>query len=487
MHPIQIISQIYATSGRKAKADIIKANYTNENFLKFLKYAMDDANVYGISETSFEGILRKEEFYLDSLIVGNLNHNALEWNDTKFDTFINTLIPYLLSKRTHSKEVIETVKEFFYEGLNPLERYFYYRCIIKNLAISIGGKTINDCVKKILIEMYQPMLADSGLEKFEKWVFEGDPLYMVDTKINGLRLTLHINRDFSDMTIKTRSGQRFYFLEDYFKSTWLNKEEVQASLLKTMEYETELLGHKPNSICISTDCELQHKDKTWESSISIINKDDVEVYDFASEEPNFYLHFFDITTELPFLPENFDTEMKIGLVYEDRRKLLERFIEVANINMKSCRLFKITDLIKSSDLSDVEALAKKAIENGFEGAVVKHPKSYYSCKRMPCWLKIKDIKTYEGKIVDILPGEASGKYSNVAGKIKVQVTINGNELVGTCGSGFKDEDRKLLWDNKESMIGNKIVEFTILGKTVTNNFQSGIFKRFRERFDINEV
>jgi len=486
MHPIQIVSEIYSTSSRKAKADIIKANLDNDKFLSFLKYSMDDSMIYGVSENSFEGILGKDEFYFNAIQVKNYADAGFVWNDTKLDTFINELIPYLLSKRTHSKEVLETIKEFFQDGLNQLERYFYYRCIIKNLSIAIGGKTINEAVGKILIELYQPMLADSGLEKFEKWVFKEDPIYMVDTKINGLRLTLHINRDASDIIIKTRSGQRFYFLEDYFKGTWLNQIEVQDHLMDVAQYESVLLGKVSDAKCLSVDVELQHKDKTWESSISIINKDDVEVYEFASEEPNFYLHIFDITTEKPFLPENFDTELKDGLVFADRRKLLEKFGEISNISMKSCKLFKVTDMVISNDLVDVEKLAKLAIENGFEGAVVKHPMSFYSCKRMPCWIKIKDIKTYDGIIVEILPGEASGKYGNLAGKIKVRVLIDDKELIGTCGSGFKDDDRKLLWDNKEKMIGAP-VEFTILGKTVKDNFQSGIFKRFRERFDINEV
>jgi ATP-dependent DNA ligase len=235
------------------------------------------------------------------------------------------------------------------------------------------------------------------------------------------------------------------------------------------------LNHK----YIVLDSELQDSDGSWESSVSIINKDDVSVYaDPLDYEPSFYLHLFDITTDIPFRPENYGKAIKT-LPCSVRRELLETFYELCQDTSNDVtRIFKLTECIKVKDFSEIESIAKKMIDNGFEGSVVKHPNSPYVCDRTRDWIKIKDIQTYDGTIVEILPGEASGKYSEMCGKIKVKSVINGKEITGTCGSGFKDDMRKELWDNKESYIG-KTVEFTILSRTVKDNFQSGIFKAIR--------
>ena len=458
----KILLNLYKIKSRNAKKDIV-ANQKNNQILKdIFKFAMDDYNIYGVAESSFKTILKKKEFFYKPEELETLFEEEYTYSLPKWIEFKDVLIPYLIETQSCGKEVLKRLERFFVD-LNPVEKYWYYRIIIKNMNLGIGPTLINRALGELLIKQYTPMLADSGIEKFAKWKFKNNKkIFYTDTKINGLRLSIFIYKN-KDVIIKTRSGRRFLELESF----------IMKNSMPDF-YKRAFMNHESDDIVV-IDCELQHVDKTWESSIGIINLKDPKIYE--NGEPLFYLHCFDMVNNEPFLPKNYGKEIET-LPLSKRRNNLETFIRTKNDNDVD-KLFILTDnQIIEDDLSKVETLAKDYISKGFEGAVVKHPDSAYVCGRKQHWLKIKDIKTYDGKIIDILPGELSGKNHNTCGKIIVEVEIDGKLLQGTCGSGFKDVDRKLLWDNKEIMIG-KTCEFTILGKTVTNNFQSGIFKGIR--------
>jgi DNA ligase 1 len=475
--------EIYNESGRNAKGEIVSVNKDNQDFLSLLKFSMDAYYIYGISEKSFEGFFEKEDFYKKPEEMKEALDNVSEWHNEKFEYFKNKLVPYLKEVQSPSNDVKATLKAFF-EDLNDVEKYFYYRCLIKNLNISLGAITINKSLEYNLIELYTPALADSGTEKISKWIMSDGQVYLVDTKINGLRLSifLPINKEDKEVFIRTRSGIRFKYLESWFNDKMLQS-DWGRDLIEKINNERLRLNqdgqYDSDYKYIVLDSELQDSDGSWESSVSIINKDDVSVYaDPLDFESSFYLHLFDITTDIPFRPENYGVVTKT-LPCIKRREFLETFYKLCQDTSNDVtRIFKLTECVKVENFSEIEGTAKSMIDKGYEGSVVKHPNSPYVCARTKDWIKIKDIQTYDGTIVEILPGESSGKYSNMCGKIKVKANIKGKEITGTCGSGFKDDMRKDLWDNKESYIG-KTVEFTILSKTVKDNFQSGIFKSIR--------
>ena len=482
----EIMLKIYSTRGRNDKTTLVKESKDNGILHKLFQLGMDQYLSYGISEKSFQTFIDKSQLYKKPDELNLLNTDDIKYSYDKYLKFKSDLIPYLLEVQSPSSEVLEKLESFF-KDLNPIEKYFYYRIIIKNMNLGIGPKSINKAINTLLIKQYTPMLADSGIEKFDKWSWGPGQKkeYYVDTKINGLRLSIFIDVKTYDIEIRTRSGRRFKTLEDYLMKNWVTQTNVKEAIEVARKKQEDLFGRIGIKLFdtdkLVLDCELQHEDKTWESSISVINLKEIEIYEDdnnADEVPLFFLHLFDITTSEPFEPDNFGSKI-VTLTFSKRRKILETFIKyMCPKTHKPDRLFKITECNLLGDLSDVEKLAKKYIENGFEGAVVKKPDSIYWAGRGPEWLKIKDIVTYDGTIEEILPGEPTGKYNNTAGKLRVKATINGKEITGTCGSGFKESDRDMLWNNKESMIG-KTVEFTVLGKTVKDNFQSGIFKHLR--------
>ena len=476
---LKVLHDLYGTKGRKAKEQILKEHSNDEYLKSIFEYSMSSDVVTGISEKSFTDILDKKEFFY------TYEQESELWKDNDFTGskeryknlafFINTL------SRQHntspSNEVISILSDIF-SKCSPVERYWYYRIVIQNLNIDVGAVTVNN-VFKGLITQYTPMLADSGIAKFDKWVMTTNDKYCVDTKIDGLRLTIFIRSN--NIKVRTRSGKYFYPLQDYFNDNLLNEPYIQKAITGLFpEFQKDADETKEGFVL---DCEILDRDGSWESSVSLVNVNDVEltkiddVSGVPTEVPAFTLKCFDLINLNPFNPENFGKPTKT-LDYKRRRELLEGFIK----NMPDKFVFKYFDLtnMKTCDtLEEAQAIAMSYIDNGYEGAVVKHPRAFYICGRKDSWLKIKNIQTFDGVITEVIPGELSGKYSNMAGKLMVKCYVGDNEITGTIGTGFTDTMRKYLWDNKEQVIG-KVIEFTMLSKTVNDNFRSGVFKGFRE-------
>lgn len=478
---MSVLSDLYSTSGRKAKEEIITRYKNNDKLKKVLEYSMSSDVVLGISEKSFEKILDKSEFFYTPEQEAYLWTDDLDWSktDSHFDS-LKDIIEHILIQPTPTPNnaVIESIKNVF-DDCNRVERYWFYRMFIQNLNIGIGPKLVNK-VFGPLIHQYTPMLADSGIEKFDKW--EPTDEYYVDTKIDGLRLTLFFTPD--SIRVKTRSGKRFWPLEVYFNEHLLHHKYI-TEFIKAINGEF-IRDANDDTLGFAIDSEILDSAGTWEATVSLVNVNNLEVTKLDENDksvPAFYLKCFDLVNLNPFKPEHFNEQVKT-LPYKRRRELLENFVSNVPDDLPF-KFFTLTPLTIVKTLDEAQAKAREYIDNGFEGAVVKHPTHMYICDRKHVWLKIKDIQTLDGVITDVIPGDASGKYNSMAAKLMVKVDINGTEVNGTIGTGFKDEDRKYLWENKEKVVG-KIVEFTMLSKTVNDNFRSGVYKGIRIDKENNE-
>lgn len=88
----------------------------------------------------------------------------------------------------------------------------------------------------------------------------------------------------------------------------------------------------------------------------------------------------------------------------------------------------------------------------WEGLMYRDGDACYQFKRTKSLLKIKDMQDGEFKISAMLEG--TGKNSDKLGALLVHFK---DGFVGV-GSGFKDDDRKILWDNKNIFLSKKFVE-----------------------------
>ncbi len=131
---------------------------------------------------------------------------------------------------------------------------------------------------------------------------------------------------------------------------------------------------------------------------------------------------------------------------------------------------------------EIEKICVKFVEAGFEGAMLRSPDNYYSWDRDNNLLKVKMFKEEDLQITGFALG--NGKNSNTLGNIFVEGEIEGKFVRSSCGSGFSDQDRDMIWNNRDKYIG-KIVEIKYQNVTTSENttvysLRFPVFVKFKE-------
>ena len=99
---------------------------------------------------------------------------------------------------------------------------------------------------------------------------------------------------------------------------------------------------------------------------------------------------------------------------------------------------------------------EQALRAGHEGIVAKRMDSLYEWKRSKNWLKMKQLNTYDGRIVAIHEGE--GKFKGMAGSITIEGTIDDeNETPFETNVNLStNEVREDFWKNRKKFIGRTV-------------------------------
>jgi len=125
------------------------------------------------------------------------------------------------------------------------------------------------------------------------------------------------------------------------------------------------------------------------------------------------------------------------------------------------------------DKNQINSYLKKAIENGYEGIMLRNPDVLYASGRTNHLLKLKpEKKIMDCKIIDTVNGIKGGK--NVLTKLLVRQK-NGIEIY--IGTGFNDKFRNENLDNTK-IIG-KICEIEYQNLTNKGKMRFASFKRLR--------
>jgi len=134
-------------------------------------------------------------------------------------------------------------------------------------------------------------------------------------------------------------------------------------------------------------------------------------------------------------------------------------------------------LVKHNTFKDIEAMYAafdKILAAGFEGLMLKTPDHYYQRgKRTYDWMKVKNVLDADLHIEGFFEGQ--GKYEGQLGGVIVLVN-NGVEV--RVGSGFSDQERVDIWNNKEVYLG-KVIEVQYHEETPDGSLRHPRFKRFR--------
>jgi DNA ligase-1 len=134
-------------------------------------------------------------------------------------------------------------------------------------------------------------------------------------------------------------------------------------------------------------------------------------------------------------------------------------------------------LYVGEDTSKITEILEEEVANGEEGVMINDYNALYEFKRTNSLLKVKKMQTMDLEIIGFEEGD--GRLAGTLGAVLVRYK-NGN--VVKVGSGFSDQLRKEIWQNRDSHLGT-ICEVQYFEETTNadggESLRFPIFKDFR--------
>lgn len=297
---------------------------------------------------------------------------------------------------------------------------WYRRILIKDLRCGVSEKTVNK-VKKNAVPVFECMLAHDGANHEKK--IQG--VRLLEPKLDGVRCITVVDCEARTVVQYTRNGKVLENFSHITDSLLANIDDIGRSYVLDGEVVSRSFQDLMKQV---------HR------------KDDVQAQDAQ-------LMLFDI------LPLSEFKKGKSVMGQKRRSNLLNTLKPV----FEKCGNIKIIPQIEVDLDSYVGELQfkefnKQAIEDGFEGIMIKVPDAPYECKRSTSWLKIKPF--IEVSLTVTAVEEGTGKNEGRLGALVCEGVDDDKRIVVNVGSGFSDEQRMDYWlshqEDKESMVGQVV-------------------------------
>jgi DNA ligase-1 len=131
------------------------------------------------------------------------------------------------------------------------------------------------------------------------------------------------------------------------------------------------------------------------------------------------------------------------------------------------------DLDTSSGREVMHRFANDAVDQGFEGIMIKHLDAPYECRRSSAWLKWKPFIEVSLTVVAVEPG--TGRNQGRLGALVCEGIDEDRLIRVNVGSGFTDRDRGTFWTDQQLVVG-QVIE--VRADAVTQNQDQTYSLRF---------
>lgn len=422
MQPWEVISQLETNNSRLFKEGVVlnQESANNEEFFEGMRLALDPMITFGIKKVP-------EKTDNDG--------DGLPWDSfaLAITGFINREITGNLAKDMISSLMKHATKDQW--------NNWYRRILIKDLRCNVSLKTINNVVSdKFQIPTFTCQLAHDASNDDRKLTGKK----MIECKLDGVRVITIVYPD-GRVDQFSRNGKELLNFQKI-------KEQIGSIAKDSFKFPMVLDGEVMSSSFQDLMKQVHRKDN--------VNADDA------------ILNLFDIIPLVNFKEGKYDLKQKertayLTKWYEDNTNTL------GNVNVLQHAL---VDLDTTEGKTLFKMYNKSAIENGYEGIMLKDPSSPYECKRTNNWLKIKPFIEVSLEVVDVQEG--TGKYTGSLGALVCSGHDDGKDIQVNVGSGFSDIDRDQFYRSRDTAIG-QIVE--IRADAITKN-QDGTYSLRFPRF-----
>jgi DNA ligase-1 len=410
---VQLLIQLESVTGegsQKEKQRLIRENDCLE--LRYvLKLCFDPLIVTHINKVERIG----EEDYED----------RPEGGCKTFENF-RELLEKLISLKAATDEIRKEVYIFIeMTDLLEEEKRMLAKIFTKNVNIGIGRAIINEALGFNLIPNNEMMKAEDNKEVVKKWLEEGKSVF-AEEKFDGVRIWCEMVRG---------KIEHFYTY---------NFQELNMDCMQNIAKQLRMI-FPLNNFHYFIDGEMLGKNR--QSVSGLITK---ILKGTAPKEidKNFVYHVFD-----------YDKMQTVAdgvgkLKYILRKKLLGNLFQVAKSWEQDWSQIKYVRKYPVKNWGDVEKIYGKVVAEGGEGLILKLGDHLYETKRSKSWIKMKEEKVCDLKVVSVFPGKSGTKREATIGGF---VCESADKLLSVeVGSGFSDKQLTEIAKNPNYFIGKII-------------------------------
>ena len=293
---------------------------------------------------------------------------------------------------------------------------WYRRILIKDLRCGVSEKTVNK-VKKGAVPVFECMLAHDGANHEKKI----NGVRLLEPKLDGVRCITIVDYESRTVIQYTRNGKVLENFSHISDSLLANIDDIGRSYV----LDGEVVSHSFQDLMKQ-----------------VHRKEDVQAQDAR-------LMLFDI---LPL------SEFKKGksIMGQKRRSNLLKTLKPIFDKCGNIDVIPQIEVDLDSYVGELQfkEFNKKAIDDGFEGIMIKVPDAPYECKRSTSWLKIKPFIEVSLTVIGL--EEGTGKNEGRLGALICEGTDDGKTISVNVGSGFTDDQRTEFWSDQESLVGQVV-------------------------------
>lgn len=416
MKNYQIIDSLIADNSRLAKEAILReqSELNNEEFFQGCRLAIDPMITFGIKQ-----VPEKLE----------PTGEGLAWSE--FMTVARQLVERELTGNAARDRIVELMEQATVAEWNG-----WYRPILqKDFKAGFSEKIINKVVKpEFKIPVFACQLAEDSAN-YERLLTGKKRL---EVKLDGVRVItiVYPNGRVDQFSRNGKELTNFTVIREGFK-------KVAKNLNQPVVFDGEVVSKSFQELMRQV-----HRK-------SNVQADDSELY------------LFDAVPLLEF------QQGTSPIAQVRRSNWLEDWLIANPIAHVYTMDYAVVDLDTEEGQKLFSQYNKSAVENGFEGIMIKDLEAPYECKRTRSWLKSKPFIEVTLEVENVEVG--TGRNKSRMGALVCRGNDSGKEIAVNVGSGFSDGDRDSIWLDRDRVIG-QLVE--IRADAITQNQDGSYSLRF---------
>jgi len=404
----KIIQELESDNSRLAKEAILKreADANNTELFDGIRLALSPFTTFGVKKVP--------------------KHSGPDGQGLPWTAFLE-LCELLHTRQLTGNNAKEAIELALSASTGDQWNSWYHRILIKDLRCGVSEKTVNKILKGTSIEsipVFSCQLAHDGANHEKK--IKG--IKLLEPKLDGVRCLTVVDYEARTVVQYTRNGK---LLENFSHIS-----DILLNFIDVLGRSYVLDGE-----IISGSFQTLMK--------QVHRKDDIQATDAC-------LRLFDIIplSEFKQGTSSLGQRRRSNLLRSFKASVFDKCSIISgsesNIVIEVVPQIEV-DLDTFVGQAQYKAYSKQALEDGYEGILIKDPNALYECKRSHAWLKEKPFIEVSLAITSI--EEGTGKNEGRLGALVCEGIDDDKKIIVNVGSGFTDEQRDEIWNNKDSVIG----------------------------------